>query len=80
MMPDESIFCPKCKAPMQEGYILEDSEGRTPSADKWIEGAPEYSPWFGILQTKNRKKYHVTTYRCARCGHLESYALLPAQD
>jgi len=75
-MPDETIFCPKCKAPMQEGFILETNDRGNLGADQWIEGVPEYSYWTVSLQTKNRKKYHVTTYRCARCGYLESYALL----
>jgi hypothetical protein len=75
MMPNESIVCPKCNAAMQEGFILEKMEGGPPGADQWVEGVPEHSFW-GNLKTKNRKKYQVTTYRCPRCGYLESYAIL----
>jgi predicted nucleic-acid-binding Zn-ribbon protein len=72
MMTDKSAGCPKCNGTMEVGFILEGGEGRFVS--EWVEGAPEFSFWTG-LKTSNRRKLEVTTYRCARCGYLESYAL-----
>jgi hypothetical protein len=39
----------------------------------WMEGNPEKSFWTG-LKTTGRQRYSVMTYRCERCGFLESYA------
>ena len=39
----------------------------------WIEGAPEKSFWIGI-KTRGRRKLKIETWRCGRCGYLESYA------
>ena len=39
----------------------------------WVEGSPEKSFWTG-LSLKGRKMIEVQTYRCHRCGFLESYA------
>jgi hypothetical protein len=63
----------KCGGPMQVGFILESTEsGRQVS--KWIEGMPEF-PWnnFGV-KIKNKEQHPIQTYRCAKCGYLESYA------
>jgi Domain of unknown function (DUF6487) len=72
MMTNESAGCPKCNGTMEVGFILEGGEGRY--VDVWVEGAPMPSFWTG-LKTSNRRKLEVTTYRCASCGYLESYAL-----
>ena len=40
---------------------------------KWIAGEAESSIWTG-LKTRGKDKLDVTTYRCRRCGYLESYA------
>lgn len=58
---------------MSEGFLLDRGHGNAPSQQKWVEGEPVKSFWFG-LHTKDRDKYRVQTYRCDRCGYLESYA------
>jgi len=73
MLSNQSIKCPKCKAAMEEGFIL-DLGHNTKTVSQWVEGEPERSFWTGI-KTKDREKFRVTTYRCAGCGYLESYAL-----
>jgi Domain of unknown function (DUF6487) len=78
-MPNESIVCPKCNAAMEEGFILDSREYRSlTTVIQWIEGAPEYdhSFWNGGFKVSGRRKFQVTTYRCADCGYLESYAPL----
>ncbi len=77
-MTNETIDCPKCNSPMEEGFILDLAHYNTKTVSQWVEGSPERSIWTGI-KTKDREKFQVMTYRCDRCGYLESYAL-PAQE
>jgi predicted nucleic-acid-binding Zn-ribbon protein len=73
-LSDKSISCPKCKAAMEEGFILDKGHYNAQMVSQWVEGEPERSIWTG-LKTKDRDKFQVTTYRCSGCGYLESYAL-----
>ena len=73
-MTSKSIVCPKCNAAMEEGFILDLGHFDAGTVSQWVEGAPERSIWTGI-KTKDREKFQVTTYRCADCGYLESYAI-----
>ena len=57
---------------METGYIVDEGYG-TRTVAKWIEGAPERSMWTG-LKTRGKDKLDIATYRCRRCGYLESYA------
>jgi len=61
--------CPKCQSAMEQGFIM-DREGST-----WVQGPLEKS--WGWPNTKGREKLPVITFRCARCGYLESYAVSP---
>ena len=63
---------------MSEGFVLDTGPYSSGGEERWIEGAPVKSFWHGI-QTKDRDAYAVTTYRCNRCGFLESYAKTPAK-
>jgi hypothetical protein len=64
--------CPKCGAPMEAGFVLDQTYGAmTQSA--WIGGLPERNFWTG-LKLKGHQRLPVTTYRCQACGFLESYA------
>jgi len=57
---------------MDEGFIIDETHG-TMKSQKWAQGAPEYSFWFG-LKLRGKNRLDVSTYRCGRCGYLESYA------
>ena len=57
---------------MDEGFIIDETHG-TMKSQKWVLGAPEYSFWFG-LKLRGKKPLDVSTYRCGRCGLLESHA------
>ena len=57
---------------MEPGFVLDEAHGRFTVA-KWIAGEPEKSIWTG-LKTRGKDKLDVATYRCRRCGYLESYA------
>ena len=76
-MRDRPPECPKCQRPMTPGFILENGDHNARSVSQWVEGNPEKSFWTG-LKIKNRRVIPVTTWRCERCGFLESYAAPPA--
>jgi predicted nucleic-acid-binding Zn-ribbon protein len=67
-----SAECPKCRSRMDEGFIKDDTYGAV-HASKWVEGPPEKSFWTGT-KTRGKKLVQVTTFRCTKCGFLESYA------
>jgi hypothetical protein len=59
---------------MEAGFVIDRGSHDSIDRQKWVEGAPEKSFWTG-LKTKGRDSYPVTTFRCERCGLLESYAV-----
>ena len=71
-MEESNLNCPKCRAEMEEGFILDQTYGANLPSN-WVEGEPVRSIWSGT-KIKNKKKYQVRTLRCVRCGFLESYA------
>ena len=64
--------CPKCEAMMEDGFIRDNTHGGN-LASEWIEGQVEKSFWVGV-KTKGKTHYQIRSYRCSRCGFLESYA------
>lgn len=66
--------CPKCRAPMDLGLVLDKGHHNSLNTEEWLEGEAEESFWSG-LKTKGKDRMPVRTYRCSRCGYLESYAL-----
>jgi hypothetical protein len=69
----ERLECPRCGRAMQAGYLLDHGDHNARMVSSWVAGTPEKSFWTG-LKTKDRTVLPVTTYRCERCGFLESYA------
>ena len=72
MAGPKSLNCLRCSGAMEAGYVVDEGYG-TRTVSKWIEGTPEASMWTG-LKLRGKDKLDVTTYRCKRCGYLESYA------
>ncbi len=70
--------CPRCRGNMSEGFILDRGDHNSRNLQKWVEGEPIKSFWLG-LQTKDRDKFEVSTFRCDKCGYLESYAQTPVK-
>ena len=75
-MTDDRHECPRCRGPMEPGYLLDRAHGNAGNVAAWVEGAPERSIWTG-MKTKDRDVFPVTSYRCERCGFLEFYARPP---
>jgi len=72
-----SPTCGRCRAPMDEGFLMDRGHHNSQSQLEWIEGPPEESTWLGMktgLKTKGKKVIKVSVWRCPRCGLLESYA------
>lgn len=67
-----SNSCPKCQGSMSEGYILDVNQGGAQTVSSWVEGAPD-KRWYGLKIDKKTKR-DIQTWRCGRCGFLESYA------
>lgn len=57
---------------MEAGFIVDESYGKK-LVSTWVQGVPEKSFWMG-LRLGSREQVQVATYRCRRCGYLESYA------
>ncbi len=58
---------------MESGYIVDVGYGST-NVPKWVAGEPSRSFWASGLKLRGKEQLEVTTYRCSRCGYLESYA------
>lgn len=65
--------CPLCAGAMEVGFIVDQAHGST-SQEQWIKGEPEPSFWTGI-KIRGTTRYKVTTFRCAVCGYLQSFAI-----
>ena len=57
---------------MDAGFLIDEGYG-TRSTPKWVAGEPQVSFWTG-LKLRGKERCEVATYRCRRCGYLESYA------
>jgi hypothetical protein len=54
------------------GYVIDEGYG-TRTVANWVAGEPEKSIWTG-LKLRGKAKVAISSYRCRRCGYLESYA------
>ncbi len=72
-MPTTPDACPKCQGRMQEGFTLDIGHGGARGVSRWIAGSPEPSFWMGT-KINDKEQHPIQSYRCTRCGYLESYA------
>lgn len=64
--------CPKCaSSQIEEGFILDQGYGEKHVA-AFQKGEPD-KRWWGLKAPKS-ERLNVQSYRCKRCGYLESYA------
>lgn len=57
---------------MIEGFVVDQAYAAV-MVSTWQEGEPRRSFWTGVKQSK-ADQLAIVTYRCGRCGYLESYA------
>lgn len=72
-MASRALSCPRCSGSMEPGFLIDVGYGKT-AVPKWAAGEPESSFWSSGLKLREKEQLAVTTYRCPRCGYLESYA------
>jgi len=60
------------QVPSGLGFIVDNTYGGRVQSE-WAEGKPQRSMWTGLKIAKDAK-LPVSTYRCEKCGYLESYA------
>lgn len=65
--------CPKCDGRMAGGFVVDHGDNGQVHVSTWQSGEPQKSFWAGLKQVKAQQK-PVSTFRCERCGFLESYA------
>ena len=71
-MANAKIACPKCKSAMEEGFVLDRGDSNAATVSNWVEGTPD-KRWWG-MKTGDKVRLEIITFRCVRCGYLESYA------
>jgi hypothetical protein len=57
---------------MAEGFIPVDSES-SGGISAWLAGTPVFG-FLGRVKTDGKTAYRIRTFRCLKCGLLESYA------
>jgi len=70
-MPPSQLKCSRCQGKMDIGFLMDKSHTFAQLA--WVEGIPEKSFWTG-LKISDRTNIPVLTFRCEKCGYLESFA------
>lgn len=66
--------CAKCGGSLSAGFIVDQGDSGMADISKWQDGEPRKA-WYGGLKLPKGEQIKVSTYRCDRCGYLESYAL-----
>jgi len=72
------VECIRCHAQMEVGYML-DANRAGYMQQNWSAGEPKPSFWMGLKLAKDQV-LPVTTFKCPRCGYLESYAITQSLD
>jgi hypothetical protein len=70
-MASSPASCSRCGGSLERGFVLDEGYGKRSPA-KWVEGAPEY--WLWNLKFRGKRQLEISSYRCTRCGFLESFA------
>lgn len=66
--------CLRCDGQMEQGFMLDAGDYNVTAQAKWSSGAPRTSFWRLSAVPEGAKTLAVTTWRCTRCGRLESFA------
>lgn len=72
-----NLTCAKCGSSMEDGFLVDHTHGGV-AKPEWADGPLQTSFWTGV-KMKGKERRIVTTYRCTRCGYLESYAVESAE-
>jgi hypothetical protein len=72
-MPQSQLKCVRCQGRMEIGVVVDRAHSGMPTRETWVQGIPKWSRWMG-LTIKGLPKFPVVSYRCEKCGYLDSYA------
>ena len=71
---EQTKTCRDCGGRMTQGFIGDANYGETSVAvPRWHHGEPQKN-WLGSLKIDKKMSKAVATFRCDRCGALQSYA------
>lgn len=68
--------CPKCSGKMEQGLLADHAHYGMPVRQTWVEGEATKG-YFGGEKMPKGREIKITTWMCAGCGYLESYADAP---
>ncbi len=77
MSTADDPLCRNCRVSMQKGVVLEHVDNGKLTFPLWSPGDPPRKKFLGIPLGYGRNEgetIRVATWRCPRCGLLESYA------
>jgi hypothetical protein len=57
---------------MLEGFVLDMTYGGR-LASRWVAGKPEKT-FLGMAKIRDKEQHFIQSFRCTKCGFLESYA------
>ncbi len=64
--------CGKCGGDMHEGFLPDSVHGLR-GVPIWVVGKPDLEG-FGGARIEGKEAHSIRTFRCTKCGYLESYA------
>ena len=71
-MPSTAPECRDCRVAMDAGLMLDRTHGGS-EQPMWIMGTADKGI-FGLIKERDRERLPVVTFRCPKCGRLESFA------
>jgi hypothetical protein len=74
----EAVECIRCHTQMESGWVPDNTHGGL-QRQNWSPGGPQPSFWTGLKLEKDQV-IPVTTFRCPKCGYLESHAIPQSQN
>jgi hypothetical protein len=58
---------------MDQGFVIDNTDGGGRNVTQWAAGAPRKSFWLGT-KLPDEELVPIGAYRCSSCGYLELYA------
>lgn len=66
--------CLRCEGELEVGFMIDKGDSDLTRQALWASGEPSTSFWRLSAVQSGARTLPVVTYRCKRCGRLESFA------